>query len=437
MTNQYQGYRGKAYHCLSIDRDEWLDDALLLFAPGDGKIVYFGTFQDCPSDFVRNVSIHMLTESQLIIPGLIDLHVHLPQLMVTGCQAPTLLDWLKTYIFAEEERFADKNYAEAISQLFFQSLLKNGTTTAAVFLTSHTEATDIAFQTALKTGNRVIMGLNLMDEWDNHHHLSRPTADLLADAEALCQKWHGQDQHRLQYAWMPRFALTSTPQLLERLGELRQKYPETYFHTHLSEQPSEIQATLNAFPEALDYTDVYARHQLLGQRSILAHGIHLSDSEQQVLKDKECVIAHCPGSNFFLKSGRFPLRTVIEKNIHAGLGSDVGAGPELSIFTAMRDAQYTQENWLVPLNTLFYLATLGAAKGLMMEAVVGNFQPHKQADFLVLDLEDLASLKHQQDGLQKQETLSRLIYQDGKHFIRQTIVQGQCVFDRDKQLACL
>lgn len=432
MSHQLEGYRGKAYHCLGINTDEWLDDALLIFNPSTGEIEYFGLYSACPESLLTQTSVTLLKDTQLITPGLIDLHVHLPQLMVTGCQAPTLLDWLKTYIFKEEERFSDSEYAQKISQLFFDSLLQNGTTTAGVFLTTHTQAAEIAFETALKTGNRVIMGLNLMDKDDPNHSLNRPTEPMLEEAEKLCQKWHGKDNKRIQYAWMPRFALTSSNDLLEKVGKLRQKYPDTYFHTHLSEQADEVKSTEAAFPEASDYTDVYNRHGLLGKRSILAHCIHLTDSEKETLKEKECVIAHCPGSNFFLKSGRFPLKSIIEKNIHTGLGSDVGAGPELSIFSAMRDAQYTQEDWLVPLNTLFYLATLGAAKGLMMDNVIGNLAQGKQADFLILDLSKIQQKNSQRTSEKKEDVLSALIYHGTKAIVQKTYIQGHCVFSESR-----
>ena len=397
-----------------------------------GNIVYFGHADSVPQDIASSLSLEQLGEHQLLMPGLIDCHVHLPQFNVTGCQSETLIEWLDTYIFNEEAKFNDTNYAKEISDLFFQALLESGTTTAAVFLTTHKKAVETAFQSAVSKGNRVIMGLNLMDD-NSPDDLVQTTQQALMDTENLCKRWHNQEGGRIQYAWIPRFALTSSEELLEGLGHLRKKYPDVYFHTHLSEQPSEIDAVLEKFPAAKNYTDVYERYGLLGNKSILAHSIHLSDGEMQVLQQNNCLTAHCPGTNFFLKSGRFSLRQVLNHNIHVGLGSDVGAGPQLSILNAMRDAQYTQENWVVPITLLYYLATLGAAKGLMLEDTIGNFIEGKRADFIVLDYSSLqpTSKTTSVDSENPEQILSQLIYRgDDRHVIR-TVVQGKKVYDNN------
>lgn len=427
-----QAYRGSILHALSPQELAFFPDGGLVVNQA-GQVVACDHWEQLQaSGKLNEVSFVPLPADCLIIPGLVDAHVHLSQMAVAGCQAESLLAWLETHIFAEESRFEDDAYAQAISEWFFTSLLANGTTMAAVFLTSHPSATQIAFETAERLGNRVIMGQNLMDA-NAPASLLRPTRQLLQETEALCQNWHGKANGRLQYAWVPRFALTSTEALLAGIGTLRQKYPDVYLHTHLSEQLTEIEAVKSQFSWAEDYTGVYERFGLLGPRTILAHGIHLSDGELTRLQALDASLAHCPSSNFFLKSGRFRLIEVLNRRLRLGLGSDVGAGPELSLFKVMKDAQYIQTDVLVPLKTLFYLATLGGAAALDQQNRIGNFEPGKEADFLVLTLPSMPFGNSRKSGRQAQQygdLLSTLVYKGDDRLVEETYIAGQRVYRR-------
>lgn len=386
---------------------------------------------------LNGYEVVQLPGHQLIIPGFVDLHVHLPQMEVTGCQEENLLRWLEHHIFPAESRFADPAHATDVSRWFFSELLRNGTTTAAVFLTSHDKATRIAFETAESLGNRVIMGQNLMDR-NAPADLIKSAEQMLAESEAHCERWHNADDGRLQYAWMPRFALTSSEELLAGIGALRKRYPDVYLHTHLSEQPSEIAEVQRQFPWAADYTAVYEKFDLLGPKTILAHGVHLSDSELDRIQKKQSALAHCPGSNFFLKSGRFRLLEILRRKVLFGLGSDVGAGPELSMFKVMKDAQYMQGDTLVPLEALFYAATLGGAEALRLADRIGNFAPGKEADFVILDCRGKPGfVRPESEGCAAEEgngslqaVLSRMMYLGDDRMIRETWVRGKRVHGR-------
>lgn len=432
MTSGRKIFRGPLYHPLSKETWAYWPDALLVVG-SSGKIEACGPWNSVQAEVYDSESVVQLLPGQLIIPGFIDLHVHLPQLGATGCQAPTLLEWLEQHIFSAEARFSDPLHAQAMAEWFFAELLRNGTTTAAVFLTLHSEATEIAFQVAERMGNRVIMGLNLMDR-NAPAELVRPTETLLSETERLYHKWHGADENRIQYAWMPRFAISCSDELLSGIGRLRTQYPQAYCHTHLSEQPGEVAEVLKLFPEAKTYTDAYDRCGLLGERTLLAHGIHLSDSELDHLQAIGSSLVHCPSSNFFLKSGPFRLQAVIEKNLRWGLGSDVGAGPEMSLFKVMKDAQFMQQHWLVPLHTLFYAATLGGAEALQMADRLGNLVPGKEADFVILDCRHKSSLTLAPEHT-LEELLSKLIYLGDDRLIAQTYVRGKRVYDRSQQVA--
>jgi guanine deaminase len=427
-------YRGVICHALSETELAFFPDGLMVVDP-HGNIEAMGEAATLtqilplgPDDKI----IHY-PAPKVMIPGLIDLHVHLPQLSATGFQAPSLLEWLETRIFPAEGQFKDADRARRLANWFFQELLKNGTTTAAVFLTSHPEATQIAFETALSLGNRVVMGQNLMD-MDGPVGLVRPTTQILDETQVLKDTWHKHSSGRIHYAWMPRFALSCTETLMRELGGLRQADPSVYCHTHLSEQTGEIEAVLSRFSWAKDYTQVYEDLGLLGPNTLMAHAIHLSDGECQRLKDSQTSLVHCPGSNFFLKSGRYPIEQIAQFGLNWGLGSDVGAGPELSLFNAMKEAQFMQWDWTYPVEALFYRATLGGAEALNQVERIGNFAVGKAADFIVLD-------PHAKSGIpewrQEMKTLdhvkaliSQLIYLGDDRLVTETVIQGRRCYRR-------
>lgn len=415
--------RGKIMHAQSRSETLYLEDGLLAVNES-GKVEAFAAYNELHRDYPEE-SITFLAPHQLLIPGLVDCHVHLPQLPVIGRQEDNLLRWLEKHIYPTELKFSEYSYAENISQWFFQELLNHGTTTAAVFLTSSPHAVDIAFEAALHTGNRAIMGLSLMEK-NAPSALCHSTGTLLSETERLCSRWHHAAQDRLLYAWMPRYALSCSMTLLDGIGALRRRYPDVYLHTHLSEQIVEIESVLKAFPDAKNYTDVYLKAGLLGPKTIFAHGIHLSDQELHILRHHTCGLAHCPGSNFFLKSGRFRWQRIQQAGIPFGLGSDVGAGPDLSLLTVMKDAQYMQSDWMVPMQELFYRATLGGAEALSLSDRIGNFERGKDADFLIMDLSANAMIRLS-DTPTTEELLSALIYQGDDRLVSEVYIAGKSV----------
>lgn len=427
-----QIWRGAMLHSLDSTRLEFHQDGALIVS-STGTIEYFGPWETAPIQMDSpETPIHQLSPSSLIMPGMVDCHVHLPQTAVAGKPANDLLEWLSQHIFKEEARFSDPDYAKRSSDWFFEELLANGTTTSAVFLTSHPEAVNIAFESALEKGNRVIMGQNLMD-FNSPPELSRPTQALLKETEALCHQWHQVDNGRLQYAWIPRFALSCSDELLSGVGKLRKQYPDVYLHTHLSEQQGELAAVAARFTQHADYTAVYEDFNLLGSKSILAHAIHLSDGELSRLKQHDCSLAHCPSSNFFLKSGRFKWFEILKQDIRFGLGSDVGAGPELSLFKVMHAAQLQQYDTWIESSALIYAATLGGAKALHQDDRIGNFETGKEADFIILDLNAKAATKRTLETTPKsgEDWAARGIYLGDDRLVQETYIRGKKVYSID------
>ncbi len=380
-------HRGEILHCLDDPAAAGTDavghypDGLLLLE--DGHVVSAGDFADLASQVPAGIEI-LHHRDALIIPGLVDTHVHYPQCEVIASYGTRLLDWLETHTFPAESRFGNPAHAADTAEFFLDELLRNGTTTALVFGTVHAESVEAFFTAAQKRHLRMICGKVMMDR-NAPAELLDTAESSYHDSEALIRRWHGRD--RLGYAVTPRFAPTSTGEQLAMAGRLLMEYPGVHLHTHVAENPEECRWVAELFPEANDYVDVYHRHGLLGRRSVLAHGIHLSPAEWKRLAETGSALSHCPLSNLFIGSGLFDYRAAREHGVRVGLGTDVGGGDSFSILRVINEAykvQQLQDNNLAPLQS-FYLATLGGARALELDAHIGNFAPGKEADFVVLD----------------------------------------------------
>jgi guanine deaminase len=315
----------------------------------------------------------------LLTPGFIDTHVHLPQLEVIASYGTELLDWLNTYTFPAERRWADPAVCAAGAATFLDALVAHGTTSAVVFPTVHAASADALFAAAQQRGMRVVAGQCLMDR--------HAPADLTVavdqserDSEALIARWHGKD--RLAYAVTVRFAPTSTDAQLAMAGRLLARHPGLYMQTHVAENRAELEWVARLFPDARSYLDVYARHGLIGARSVLAHGIWLDDADRRVLADARAQVAHSPSSNLFLGSGLMPWRAHEDAGVPVSLASDVGGGTSLSMIRTMADAYKVQamQHVKLPAWKALYTATRGAARTLGLEREIGSFDTGTVAD---------------------------------------------------------
>ena len=391
-----------------------------------GVIVAAGPWSELKTSHAQNRVVDY--GQKLLLPGFVDLHVHLAQIAQAGRAGDTLLGWLTKYIFPEETKFSQRDHATRLANWFFRELAANGTTLSCVFTSIHKEATDIAFQTAADLGLRVVMGKVMMDI-NSPPELTESKEQSLIDAEELCKRWHGHDNNRLLYAFTPRFAPTSSSEVMSGVGKLWSKYPGSYMQTHLSENTDELRWIKELFPNCKNYLDVYTTHGLVGKNSLFAHAIHLDNSEIAVLRSSGASVAHCPSSNFFLKSGVFPYKRMTDATIPFGLGSDVAGGPEISMFKVMRDAVYIQPQlWLSPAQ-LLYLATLAGAAALNLQDKVGSLSPGKEADFIVVDPSRKTSVPADVLERPTQDILSALVYLGDDRMIASTFVRGKNVYD--------
>jgi guanine deaminase len=324
---------------------------------------------------------------------------------------------LQRSVFPEESRFSDDDHARTVADEFCSAMIAQGTTSAGVFSSSHPSATQILLEALDRRGLRAVTGVTLMDR-------SAPDAVLLdaesalAALEQLRARWHGHDDDRLRIAAVPRFAISCTGGLMRRAAEYAERHA-LLVHTHISENRDEIRVTAEMFPESRDYLGVYEDHGLVGDRTILAHAIHLSEHEWARVAAKDVSIAHCPDSNFFLGSGRMPLRAALERGVRVGLGTDVGAGRTFSmrrVAAAAYDASLIHDQPVSP-EELLWLATRGGARVLGPVDRLGCVAPGFDADLVAIDL---PSHVH---GFT--ETLDALLFRHDAGPVRATLVRGR------------
>jgi guanine deaminase len=320
---------------------------------------------------------------KLISAGFVDAHVHYPQTAIIASWGKRLIDWLNTYTFPEEMRFADRAYADTIANRYLDLVLARGTTTVCTYATIHPESVDAFFTAAQTRGMRVFAGKTCMDR--NAPKGLRDTArSAYDDSKALIQKWHGVD--RLSYVITPRFSPTSTPEQLQALGALWREFPGCLMQTHLSEQLDEIAWVKDLFPQSRDYLDTYEAQGLLREGAIYGHAIHLTDREKSRLIEAGASIAHCPTSNTFIGSGLFDM--TLATKLRVGLATDTGGGSSFSMLRTMAAAYEVAQlrgQSLHP-SQLWWLATQGSARALRAEDKIGNIAPGLEADLVVIDL---------------------------------------------------
>ncbi|GBR50727.1 guanine deaminase [Neokomagataea thailandica NBRC 106555] len=359
------------------------EDGLILIK--DGRIISASSWDTSRQNIPEGTALEQY-KNKIVMAGMIDTHVHYPQLPVVASYGEQLLSWLNTYVFPVEARFSSPEYAQNIARSFLSELLRSGTTTAAVFCTVHPESVDAFFTESSKLNACMIAGKVLMDR--NAPANLRDTAQqAYDDSKSLIQRWHG--KKRQLYAVTPRFAPTSTQEQLEAAGSLLTEHETVFMHTHLLENKAEIAWVNELFPDRRSYLDVYDKAGLLRPRSILAHAVHAQEEDFQRCHDTGCSIAHCPSSNQFLGSGSFPLFKALDpkRRVKVGLGSDIGAGPTLSLLQVLSDGYKVAQGINTSLHPAqgLWLATVGGAQALNLENQIGNIKPGHYADLCVLD----------------------------------------------------
>lgn len=342
--------------------------------------------------------------NRIIVPGFIDGHVHFPQTRVLGAYGQQLLPWLQEWIFPEETKYKDPAYAKEGVKHYFDNMLSGGTTTVLDFGTAFPNAIEAFFDEAANRNMRVICGLGGIDR-NAPKNFQTPPDMFYSESKRLIEKYHGKGRNL--YAITPRFAYGDSPDLMAKCGQLHKEFPDCWVNTHVSENPTE---TRNAPLEhgTKDYLGCYEKYGLVGPKFVAGHGVWLSDQEYDRLSKAGASISVCPISNTFLGSGLFRLGRATDPGSRVRLifGTDMGGGNRFSMINVL-DQMYKvgmcnntlldgsidpsrQDDAASERNKLnafrgFYSITLGGAQGLYLDDKIGNFEPGKEADFVVLD----------------------------------------------------
>ncbi|MFN2420770.1 MAG: guanine deaminase [Gemmatimonadota bacterium] len=382
--------RGPLLSPISIDRAEVYSDALIEIDT-DGRIAAVGPWQDEGDLAARRLPLFD-TDGALILPAFVDAHVHLPQIDVRGRYGLSLLAWLDRWVYPAEAAFSDPDHAAAVAERFFAALASAGTGTASVFATVHVEATTRAFEAAEASGLRIVMGKVLMDR-NAPRELVEPADPGIRASLALADRWEGAGGGRLHYAVTPRYALSCSPELLAAAGRTTRE-AGLRLQTHVAEQTEEVARVRTEFPEARDYLEVYERAGMVRPGAVFAHAVHCEDDAYRRLAAGGAAIACCPTSNAFLGSGAFPLARARAAGVTIAAGSDVGAGPQLSLLDVLRHIAYLGPSHHevgagsrtadgVSPEELLYRATLAGAEALGFPET-GRIAPGLSADFVIL-----------------------------------------------------
>lgn len=350
---------------------------------GDGRILAAGPVDE----IVGQAPDAPRTEigAALLLPGLVDAHMHYPQTGIVASWGRRLVDWLDHYTFPEEMRLADPAYAAAQAALTLDLALAHGTTTLSSFCTIHAHGVDALFEAAAARGMAIVAGRTCMDR-NAPEPLRDDPSTAHDESAALIARWHGTG--RARYAITPRFTPTSSPAQLEALGDLWAANPTCLMQTHLAEQTDEVAWVADLHPQARDYLDTYERHGLIGPGALFGHAIHLTPRERARLAESGSAVIHCPTSNTFIGSGLFDCARSRADGIHVGLATDTGGGSSFSMLRTMGAAYEIGQLSGTALHPaqLLWLATEGSARALRMEAEIGTLATGSAADIIALDL---------------------------------------------------
>ena len=389
-----------------------------------------GVFPEIPERFsgipVRD------TGNSLIIPGLVDLHLHAPQYAFRGMHMDLeLLDWLNTVTFPEEARYQDPSYAKKAYSIFAEDMRKSATTRASVFGTLHRESTELLMDLMEQTGLITYIGKVNMDRNSPDELREKDARTSSEDTIQWLRDIAGKYKNTKPIL-TPRFIPSCTDELMKLLADIQRTY-RLPVQSHLSENQGEIAWVKELCPDSAFYGDAYDHFGLFGGETcptIMAHCVYSSNEEIALLHKRGVFVAHCPQSNTNLSSGIAPVRKYLDEGLHMGLGTDIAGGHSLSMLRAVADAiQVSKLRWrlvdesLKPLSLeeAFYLATMG---GGAFWGKTGSFLEDYEFDAVILSDEQLPC----PHSLTPLERLERLIYLGDDRCITGKYVSGNKIF---------
>ena len=412
--------------CFSVSKDEvkTIEDGYLVCEDG----VCRGAYRDLPGAYSRlPLEDH---RGAMILPGLVDMHVHAPQYAYWGLGMDReLIDWLSHHAFPEEEKYRDTAYAEKAYRAFTEDVRRGPNTRALVYATCHVPATLLLMDMLEGSGLATCVGKVNMDRHSPPGLQEEGAEASLRDTE----EWLRVIREEKSYTntapiLTPRFIPSCSDSLMRGLGEIRRKYGLP-IQSHMSENQDEVAWVKELCPGTASYAEAY---QTLGtfdgeKPAVMAHCIWVDAQEISRMKEQGVSVAHCPQSNMNLSSGLAPIRRFLDEGVAVGLGSDVAGGSQTSIFRAMSDAiQASKMYWRLAdpscaplsLEEAFYLGTLG---GGAFWGKAGSFLEGYEFDALVMD--DSANVEA--NPLTIGERLARVVYRPDRCKMLKKYVRGK------------
>jgi len=366
-----------------------------------------------------------------VIPGFIQTHIHLCQTLFRGSADDlALIDWLKKRVWPLEAAHSAESIA-ASAALGIAELIKGGTTCALTMETvNHTSE---VFRVVQESGFRATVGKCMMDKGDEvPTALREETNNSVSQSIELLEEWHGKENGRIRYCFAPRFAVSCTQELLEQVGQLSRQRG-VMIHTHASENRTECEMV----ETETGMRNVAYLNQvgLTGRHVALAHCVHLSDDEIDILLRTKTNVVHCPSSNLKLGSGIAPVANLLDRGVSISLGADGAAcNNRLDMFTEMRTAALLQKALHGPqvltAQRVLRMATIDGARALGLEREIGSLEAGKKADLALIGLEELHSSPKAED------VVSTVVYSAGPGDVKTVMVDGRILM-KDRELLTL
>jgi len=364
-----------------------------------------------------------------VLPGFVQTHIHLCQTIFRGAADDlALIDWLRQRVWPMEAAHTPSSI-RASARLGVAELIKGGTTCALTMETvNHTSE---VFKVVAESGFRATVGKCMMDKGDEvPRALQEQTSSSIEESLALLDEWHGKAGGRIRYCFAPRFAISCTRGLLEKVAGLA-RTRGVMVHTHASENRTECELVLKESGlKNITYLDSLG---LTGRHVALAHCVHLGNDEIKTLKTTGTNVVHCPSSNLKLGSGIAPIVKLLEEDISVSLGADGAAcNNRLDMFTEMRTAALLQKALhgpeVLPANRVLRMATRDGARAMGLDAEIGSIEVGKRADLALVRLDPLHSTP-------VADVVSALVYSAEANDVDTVIIDGQVVMRERKLLS--
>lgn len=376
--------------------------------------------------YAKENSIKIINANdEVLIPGFIQTHIHLCQTIFRGLADDLeLLDWLQMKIMPYEYAH-NKDSIKYSALLGISELIRCGTTTILDMGSLH--HSDIIFDQLISTGLRAFHGKAMMDINTLYSKLSESTESALKSSEELAKIFHNSANGRIKYAFAPRFILTCSDNLLRETNQMLNDFPNSLFHTHASENKSELDAVRKRTGK--DNIESFEELNILNDKSCIAHCIWLNENEIQLMKKRNARVLHCPSSNLKLASGIANIPRYLKENISVSLGADgAPCNNYLDIFVEMRLASLIQKPFhgstIMDAKTVFELATLGGAKALHIDKLVGSIEEGKIADLVLLELNQI----HNSVLISEENLYSTIVYSCDHTNIKSVMIDGNWVY---------